>query len=641
MKGESHQSVPCPKRAPAVIGAADDEDGDGYQPSAEGDESTTPTLPSAGEAHQGSQAAAPQEPGVNLKQAVSSGVCRLPLQPQLTPGPDKDRAQTALMTAALPSRHGEPSLSLSLADRLGKRKLSAGDDSHPPLKRSLAERLGKKVEAPETSLDKTPKKVQLSRSLKDRLGVSARPREAEVGEIRVKTLEEILLERATQKRGELQATLKTAGPLKADDCPSRTRSSSAIRVKTFSEVLAEKNHRQQETQRQEYKQDATCPKIKTDGQVRKTANVPPMTVSRGPSEEPAGSRTSLAQVHIKTLEEIKLEKALRAGRSPGGSTSSQPPAEATRGTGHLLQIARGTALKEEKEHQEGSEIASQSRIPRTKAGETSGETTGVQTTVPGQRCETPRENPEQKQQERGASQTAKSALMPLREDAAPCGTQVAGRPVLTAVADVTRHLPKRLPAESCRKMEGDTSEPGDSVQNRKCAVQALGKKGKAKPGVSMKPSGARVVSSARVAPKRKAVEMQHDAAATMMPLRSTSGLQASPAKKVAVAAVAPLSEDKSGTGPATEKPRVSFVPSPSQCAPDLPSAEPSGASSSGAATRPCQVSAASTEPQLCVEDDLEKLLQEIAGDSFEAEIDLEIEKDEDELLRELSELIDS
>ena len=41
-----------------------------------------------------------------------------------------------------------------------------------------------------------------------------------VGEIHVKTLEEILLERANQKRGELQTKLKTEGPSKVDDSTS-------------------------------------------------------------------------------------------------------------------------------------------------------------------------------------------------------------------------------------------------------------------------------------------------------------------------------------------------------------------------------------------------------------------------------------
>lgn len=44
---------------------------------------------------------------------------------------------------------------------------------------------------------------------------------------------------------------------------------------------------------------------------------------------------------------------------------------------------------------------------------------------------------------------------------------------------------------------------------------------------------------------------------------------------------------------------------------------------------------------LSVEDDFEKLIWEFSGDKLEAEIDLDPGKDEDDLLLELSEMIDS
>jgi len=116
-------------------------------------------------------------------------------------GPEKENVRTVVRTVTLSSKQGEePLVRLSLTERLGKRKFSVGGDSDPPLKRSLAQRLGKKVEATETNTDKAPKKVHVSKSLKERLGMSAGPNSEEagervtkVGEIHVKTLEEILL----------------------------------------------------------------------------------------------------------------------------------------------------------------------------------------------------------------------------------------------------------------------------------------------------------------------------------------------------------------------------------------------------------------------------------------------------------------
>lgn len=205
----------------------------------------------------------------------SSGVSSLLLQPQPIPGPEKENVRTVVRTVTLSSKQGEePLVRLSLTERLGKRKFSGGDSD--PLKRSLAQRLGKKVEATETNTDKAPKKVHVSKSLKERLGMSAGPNSEEaaervtkVGEIHVKTLEEILLEKASQKRGELQPKLKTEGPSKVDDSTLGTRSPSTIRIKTFSEVLAEKKHRQQEAERQKSKKDVTCIKLKTDSDIKK------------------------------------------------------------------------------------------------------------------------------------------------------------------------------------------------------------------------------------------------------------------------------------------------------------------------------------------------------------------------------------
>ncbi|XP_074241097.1 zinc finger CCCH domain-containing protein 11A [Saimiri boliviensis] len=672
MKVESSENVPSPTHPPVVINAADDDEDDDDQFSEEGDETKTPTLQPTPEVHNGLRVTSARKPAVNLKQGEclnfgiktleeikskkmkekskkqgegSSGVSSLLLHPEPIPGPEKENVRTVVRTVTLSSKQGEePLVRLSLTERLGKRKFSAGGDSDPPLKRSLAQRLGKKVEAPETNIDKTPKKAQVSKSLKERLGMSAGPNNEEatekvnkVGEIHVKTLEEILLERASQKRGELQTKLKTEGPSKADDSTSGTRSSSTIRIKTFSEVLAEKKHRQQEAERQKSKKDATCIKLKTDSEIKKTVVFPPIVASKGQSEEPAGKTKSMQEVHIKTLEEIKLEKALRVQQSSEGSTSSPPQHETTPGARRLLRITKKTGIKEEKKFQEGNEVDSQSSI-RTEVKEPSGETTGVDITkIQVKRCETMREKHIQKQQER-----EKSVLTPLWGDVASCNMQVAEKPVLTAMPGVTRHLTKRLPTKSSQKVEVETSGVGDSVLNVKCAAQTLEKRGKAKPKVNVKPSVVKVVSSPKLAPKRKAVEMHPAVIAAVKPLSSSSVLQEIPAKKAAVAVVPLVSEDKSATVPEAENPRDSLLRPPTQSSSDPLPPEVSGPSSSQMSMKTRRLSSASTgKPPLSVEDDFEKLIWEISGGKLEAEIDLDPGKDEDDLLLELSEMIDS
>ncbi|XP_050619281.1 zinc finger CCCH domain-containing protein 11A isoform X3 [Macaca thibetana thibetana] len=649
MKVESSENVPSPTHPPVVINAADDDEDDDDQFSEEGDETKTPTLQSSPEVHNGLRVTSVRKPAVNIKQGEclnfgiktleeikskkmkekskkqgegSSGVSSLLLHPEPVPGPEKENVRTVVRTVTLSTKQGEePLVRLSLTERLGKRKFSAGSDSDPPLKRSLAQRLGKKVEVPETNIDKTPKKEKVNK----------------VGEIHVKTLEEILLERASQKRGELQTKLKTEGPSKTDDSTSGARSSSTIRIKTFSEVLAEKKHRQQEAERQKSKKDATCIKLKTDSEIKKTVVLPPIVASKGQSEEPAGKTKSMQEVHIKTLEEIKLEKALRVQQSSESSTSSPSQHEATLGARRLLRITKRTGMKEEKNLQEGNEVDSQSSI-RTEAKEASGETTGVDITkIQVKRCETMREKHMQKQQER-----EKSVLTPLRGDMASCNTQVAEKPVLTAVPGITRHLTKRLPTKSSQKVEVETSGIGDSVLNVKCAAQTLEKRGKAKPKVNVKPSVVKVVSSPKLAPKRKAVEMHPAVIAAVKPLSSSSVLQEPPAKKAAVAVVPLVSEDKSVTVPEAENPRDSLVLPPTQSSSDSSPPEVSGPSSSQMSMKTRRLSSASTgKPPLSVEDDFEKLIWEISGGKLEAEIDLDPGKDEDDLLLELSEMIDS
>nr|XP_023404045.1 zinc finger CCCH domain-containing protein 11A isoform X2 [Loxodonta africana]XP_023404046.1 zinc finger CCCH domain-containing protein 11A isoform X2 [Loxodonta africana]XP_023404047.1 zinc finger CCCH domain-containing protein 11A isoform X2 [Loxodonta africana]XP_023404048.1 zinc finger CCCH domain-containing protein 11A isoform X2 [Loxodonta africana]XP_023404049.1 zinc finger CCCH domain-containing protein 11A isoform X2 [Loxodonta africana]XP_023404050.1 zinc finger CCCH domain-contai len=679
MKVESSENVPSPTHPPVVINAADDDEDDDDQFSEEGDETRTPALQATPEAHNGLRVPSARKPGAGLKQGEclnfgiktleeikskkmkekskkqgegSSGVSSLLLQAQPVPGPEKENVRTVVRTVTLSSKQGEePLVKLSLTERLGKRKISiGGENSDPPLKHSLAQRLGRKVEVPETNTDRTAKKVQVSKSLKERLGISTDPNSeavtekvTKVGEIHVKTLEEILLERASQKRGELQTKLKMDGPSKADDSTSGTRNSSSIRIKTFSEVLAEKKHRQQEAERQKSKKDVTCMKLKAESEMKKPVVLPPIVASKGLSEEPAGKTKPMQEVHIKTLEEIKQEKALRVQQSSESSTGAHPQPEGTPGARRLLRIPKRTGIKEEKKLQEGCEVASQSSAATAEAKEASDETTGGGITkIQVKRCETMREKHMQKQQERGAPQKEKSVLTPLQGDIASCNTQVPEKPVLTTVPGVARHPTKRLPTKSSQKVEVETSGIGDSILNVKCATQPLEKRSKAKPKVNVKPSVVKVVSAPKLAPKRKSVEVHPAVVAAVKPLSSSSILQESPAKRAAVAVVPLLSEDKLATVSETEKPRDSLVLSPTQSSSDSSPPEVSGPSSSQMATKPRRLSSASTgKPPLSVEDDFEKLIWEISGGKLEAEIDLDPGKDEDDLLLELSEMIDS
>ncbi|EPQ19066.1 Zinc finger CCCH domain-containing protein 11A [Myotis brandtii] len=643
MKVGSSEYFPTPTHPPVVINAADDDEDDDDPFSEEDDETKTPTLPPTPKVHNGSRGASARKPGVNLKQGErlnfgiktleeikskkmqgkskkqgegSSGVSSLLLQPQPIPGPGNENARTAVSTGTLSNKQGEePWIRLSLTERLGRRTFSEGGDSDPPPKRSLAQRLGKRVGASET--DKTPKRVHVSQSLKERL-----ERVTDLGEIHVKTLAEILLERASQKLGELQTKLEAEGPSKAGGPTSGARSSSTFRIKTFSEVLAEKKHRQQEAERQKSRKDVTCGKLKTDSDTKKTSLLPPRVANKGQSEEPAGRTQSMQEVHVKTLEEIKREKARRVQQGSRSSPRSQPQPEATPGARRLFRITEKSGIKEEKKLQEESEVACQSSVARIEAKEASNETTGGGIKMPVRRCETMREKHIQKQPERGTSQKEQSVLPSPWGDGDAGHAQPADPPVLAPAPSVTGSLTKRLPTESSRKAEVETPGTGDSTLNVKCAARTLEERVRAKPKPSVKPFVAQVVSSPKLAPKRKAADTHPAVMAAVKGLRASGVLQESRAETAATAVVLLLSEDKAVTVPETDRPRDSLVLPPAQSSSDPSPPEVSGPSWSQMATKTRRLSTASTgKAPLSVEDGFEELIWEISGGQLEAEMD--------------------
>lgn len=108
--------------------------------------------------------------------------------------------------------------------------------------------------------------------------------------------------------------------------------------------------------------------------------------------------------------------------------------------------------------------------------ETSDETISDPTKLPVNRCDIVKEKHTQRQQERGASQKEKPALASVRTDEASYYTRVVGKPVLTAVSGVTRHLAKRLPTESSQKGGGDLRDWRLNTAREVCGTDS-GEKG--------------------------------------------------------------------------------------------------------------------------------------------------------------------
>ncbi|NXL43291.1 ZC11A protein, partial [Podilymbus podiceps] len=593
MKVENSDNVPSPTHPPVVINAADDDEDDDDQLSEEGDETKTPVQQPAAEAHNGlriistrkSNANAKQDDNLNfgiktleeiklkkLKEKTKkqgegpSGVSVHPLQSRTIPVPEKENVRTVVRTVTLSPKQGEePVIQLNLAERLGKRKTIAGK-SVLPLKRNLAERLGKKIEILENT-EKAPKREK-----------AAKP----TGEIHVKTLEEIRLERANQRRGEPQAKPQTEGRCKTEDPSLGARPSPPVRIKSFSGALAEKKQKRSEEEKQKPEEFPT--KTKAESEPKKQSVLAPSVPSRVQPAEPAGKAKPAGEVRIKTLEEIKQEKALRMQQS--GENVPVPPAQPEPApTGRrLLRITKLMAPgREEKKVVELSK-------PSPKA--------------------------------------VSAPAEPSDQSATNSKVQVKS---LEEIMREKRQL-KQCQEEKLQKAAAAVPSPFSLPFTL------------AKSKVCLKPLDGKATSPTKQTLKRKAAESHPSAVAAVKPLSPTRGDKEPSAKKAAVAVVPALPEDSLVSVPGTEKPQTS--PSKHIGSQD-DSVVQSEVSSSTSTSSPVAVktrrlcSTGSGKTPLSVEDDFEKLIWEISGGKLEAEIDLDPGKDEDDLLLELSEMIDS
>ncbi|XP_069489201.1 zinc finger CCCH domain-containing protein 11A isoform X7 [Ambystoma mexicanum] len=225
----------------------------------------------------------------------------------------------------------------------------------PVLKRSLAARLGRKIKSPNPSINESPQKGHALKSVKERLGFlsehnsieTVNSAEPEV-EIHIKTLDEIRLEKLGQ-RLELDALPKGDGALSTED--SGARAQSGIHIKSFMEVLAEKKLRKmEEDYRHRVEAEGSKPVPNTGEEPQNPSSRFNLRSGDGKVQlvEASGRRRSMERVRVKTLEEIKREKALRLRKggesAKNGATEAEPT---TRGRKLLLSVKRDGG-KEEK-----------------------------------------------------------------------------------------------------------------------------------------------------------------------------------------------------------------------------------------------------------------------------------------------------
>ncbi|XP_054836705.1 zinc finger CCCH domain-containing protein 11A isoform X2 [Eublepharis macularius] len=665
MKVENSENVPSPTHPPVVINAADDDEDDDDQLSEEGDESKMPLQQTCAETHNGLRVVSARKSAVSTKKddSLNFGIKTLEelkskklkekskkqgdsssevaFQAQTHPGPQKENIRTVVRTVTLSAKQGEePRIQLTLAERLGKRKNPIGAESSLPLKRSLAERLGKKI----NSLDnagKTPKRVQVPRSLKERLGLPAEQNNVETenaakpaGEIRVKTLEEIRLEKASQRKGEILP--KDEVPCTTDDPSPVSKPSPAIRIKTFSEVLAEKKQRQLEEERIKAEKESLG-KPKPEGEPQKQVS---LVSSKRKLEELSSKAKDFGEVRIKTLEEIKQEKALRMQQSGENSTKMHmQPEHAVIGK-RLLCITKPTALgREEKK------LLELKSSPRTSSADATtkpldGSASNSHSKVYVKSLEEIRKEKQWvKQQQERKPHEEQVTVPPAGEEPASGKAPVATSPESPVTKEKIRPPAKRLLTRSQEAVPDNAQ-----LEDLGLSTQPMERRPKAKPKVNIKPSGVKPTSPAQQTLKRKASECLPTAIAAVKPLSPVpnTSVKEFPSENTVVVSAPGLPEDAIATVSEKETCKISSDPCMDNQAASFLRTETVSSTSSHAVAKMRRLSSTGAgKPPSSVEDDFEKLIWEISGGKLEAEIDLDPGKDEDDLLLELSEMIDS
>ncbi|XP_023136867.2 zinc finger CCCH domain-containing protein 11A [Amphiprion ocellaris] len=319
IKTESQEPVPSPTHPPVVINPADDDEDEDDQFSEEGEDGkigpSPKKLPKSGDSLNFGVSTLEE---ILLRKALKASMKRAgyPVQSgETSANGEKENIQSLFQPALLGSRDdplvfeeaGRPRA--SVAERLG-RKMPHTDvkgGGGVPLKRSLAERLGRVVDAEEPSM---PNQKAL-KPIKERLGLLSEPAaptqlaETSVAskkfpeQIRIKTLEEIKQEKAAKSQSHKDASSATPPEVTITKTKGIKRAitvtdTSVGQVKMFSEILQAKKRMHEKEQ-----------------EPKRSLKTTKLLVEEATGESHGESDAADREVRVKTLEEIRKEKAAR------------------------------------------------------------------------------------------------------------------------------------------------------------------------------------------------------------------------------------------------------------------------------------------------------------------------------------------
>lgn len=709
MKTESQDPVPSPTHPPVVINPADDDEDEDDQFSEEGDVGPSPRKLTGG-----------TKSGDSLNFGVST-LEEIRLRRALKAS--MKRAGYPIQSADT-STNGEKE-NIQMFSRPAiydlREELRGGGDGLP-LRKSLVERLGRIVdEEPPIPPAKSLKSVKERLTLPGQPVSPSQPAETNTEsktvpeQIRIKTLEEIRLEKAAksqpqnQKEASGPEVTKTTKPLKGIKRAITIKQNTISHVKTFSEILHAKKKRQEET--------FSSPK---------TAKKSPDQNQEQPQSGEPQEASSTSEVRVKTLEEIRREKAARMQAQQTmetGKNQSPDPDESSAKKPRLLRLNKplpetGKASSEkmaevpEKPAKPPSaaaqsspaaanvkvksfeEIMREKRLRKQEMEEQTSSSSRVQDTQPppppqnqavgrGLKRKTPVKvtlspssssqapdppAPPQKLPVRKLAPLKPKAASALNNGKAPAPAPV---PVQVSMKSSSSVLKSRTESQSPISSK-ESAPPQASAAENQTNIQKNAEHTtdtKVRPKLNVKPSVVKPAVQVKPGPKRRAAE--RSAVAAVKPLNSAStvleeSLQDRPvflssgADSQLISAVpcspATLLDSASNSSPMREELQTVpvFTQSPTQepkptagvtaaveacTVPQSPVLKTPPLPKSRRSSVPATRSSSSAAAASSAVDDFEELISEFADDHLEEDVDPGL--GEDDLLQELSDMIDS
>ncbi|XP_059385465.1 zinc finger CCCH domain-containing protein 11A-like [Carassius carassius] len=538
-----------------------------------------------------------------------------------------------------------------ITDRLGERilKRDASVEEDLPLKRRLAERLGRTVES---STDVLPQKAQ--KPVRERLGLTAAPPRTDSepkssGDIHIKTLEEIRQEKAARNlsTSKVVPVVKEVSAKELSPSKKSVRPAGRLQVKTFSEILHEKKKIQEK-------------KAKDVNTTKSTDR------NEGPSTTGAAvkAHVTVGEVRVKTLEEIRREKTARMQAQlqelTDDKTQTSTEAEASGPPKRRILRINKSSPTAYTVGQTKPDVPDKKLEPPAETngkGKPSSETVKVKTFE-----EIMREKRLRKLQEEQVTSTTQKDAGLSEPAASPPASDPSDQPQTTVRQRIAlKHKSSPLsaavvPQKSSPERSGDSSpstnkpKPSSSpVIPIQLAEGTIHIETKVKPKVNVKPS---VVKPAAQPTQKRKTAKNHSAVAEVKPLNTAHQTPSSlviPNKRLKV--VSPGSQEVQSNTRRVPSNTEDIQMVPTSCVEPASTTSPAiiavpqipviKTPSMQRSRRPSTTSGRTPAVTSSSVDDFEELLGEFTDDRLEDELELDSGKGEDDLLLELSEMIDS